>query len=90
MGFLSYVSDLRDITERPSSITEVPVVREFPNILPKELSGVPPKRQVEFRIDLLPGAAPITKAPYRIAPLEMQELFSQLQELLGKGIYPTE
>ena len=44
-----------------------------------------PVRQVEFRIDLIPGAAPIAKAPYRLAPPEMQELSSQLQELLGKG-----
>ena len=46
---------------------------------------MPPERQVEFGIELVPGAAPITKAPYRLAPPEMQELSSQLQELLGKG-----
>ena len=46
---------------------------------------MPPERQLEFHIDLVPGAAPIAKAPYSLAPLEMQELSSQLQELLGKG-----
>ena len=51
------------------SVLEVPVVREFPDVFPKELPGVPPERQVEFRIDLVPGAAPIARAPYRLAPL---------------------
>ncbi|KAD5960569.1 hypothetical protein E3N88_12041 [Mikania micrantha] len=49
------------------------------------LEGLPPPRQVEFRIDLVPGAAPIARAPYRLAPSEMQELSNQLQELLDKG-----
>lgn len=72
-------------SESPSSIEEVPVVREFPDVFPEELSGVPPVRQVEFSIDLVSGAAPIAKVPYRLPPPEMQELSSQLQELLGKG-----
>ncbi|GKF54095.1 hypothetical protein Tco_0161005, partial [Tanacetum coccineum] len=53
--------------------------------IPKDFSGIPPERQVEFRIDLIPGATPIAKAPYRLAPSEMKELMSQLQELLDKG-----
>ena len=57
---------------------------EFVDVFPEELLVVPPERQGEFRIDLVPGAAPIAKAPYRMAPPEMQELSSQLQELLGK------
>ena len=60
------------------------MVREFADVFPEELPGVPPQRQVEFKIDLVPGAAPIAKASYRLAPPEMQELSSQLQELLGK------
>ena len=63
---------------RPSLIDEVPIACEFPDVFPKELLGVPPERQVEFRIDLVPGAAPIAKAPYHLAPPEMQELSSQL------------
>ena len=51
---------------------------EFPDVFPEELPGVPPERQVEFHVDLVPGAAPISKAPYRLAPLDMQELSSQL------------
>lgn len=50
----------------------------------EELPGVPPKRHVEFQIDLNPGVVPISKAPYSLAPHEMQELSYQLQELLGK------
>nr|GFA07332.1 hypothetical protein [Tanacetum cinerariifolium] len=51
----------------------------------KDLPGLPPARQVEFQIDLVPGAAPVARAPYRLAPAEMQELSTQLQELSDKG-----
>ncbi|GJU55432.1 putative reverse transcriptase domain-containing protein [Tanacetum coccineum] len=51
----------------------------------KDLSGLPPQRQVEFRIDLIPGATPLAKSPYRLAPSEMQELSAHLQELQDKG-----
>ncbi|KAJ9544962.1 hypothetical protein OSB04_024669 [Centaurea solstitialis] len=67
------------------SIQDIPVVREFPEVFPEELPGLPPPWQVEFHIDLIPGAGPIAKSPYRLAPFEMQELSSQLQELLDKG-----
>ncbi|KAD4180259.1 hypothetical protein E3N88_28850 [Mikania micrantha] len=69
-----------------SSDTDVtiPVIRDFPEVFPDELPGLPPVRQVEFRIDLVPGANPVAKTPYRLAPSEMQELSSQLQELLDK------
>nr|GEY42224.1 putative reverse transcriptase domain-containing protein [Tanacetum cinerariifolium] len=63
----------------------VPVVREFPKVFPEDLPGIPPTRQVEFRIDLVPGAAPVARAPYRLAPSEMKELADQLQELTDKG-----
>ena len=71
---MAYVMDTRVATGKPSSIDEVPIVCEFPDVFPEELPGVPPERQVEFRIDLVPGAAPIAKAPYRLAPPKMQEL----------------
>ncbi|GJZ49934.1 hypothetical protein Tco_0604124 [Tanacetum coccineum] len=60
-------------------------VREFEDVFLEDFSGLPPQRQVEFRIDLVPGATPIAKSPYRLAPLEMQELSGQLQELQDKG-----
>ncbi|GJR67126.1 putative reverse transcriptase domain-containing protein [Tanacetum coccineum] len=54
-------------------------------VFPEDLPGLPPARQVEFRIDLVPGAAPVARAPYRLAPVEMQELSTQLQELSNRG-----
>ncbi|GKD88370.1 hypothetical protein Tco_1363877 [Tanacetum coccineum] len=56
------------------------------HVFPEDLPGLLPARQVEFRIDLVPGAAPVARAPYRFAPSEMQELSNQLQELADKGI----
>ncbi|GKC98330.1 putative reverse transcriptase domain-containing protein [Tanacetum coccineum] len=63
----------------------VPVIRDFPEVFPEELPGLPPPRQVEFRIDLVLGAALVARASYRLAPFEMKELSVQLQELLEKG-----
>ncbi|GJX94918.1 hypothetical protein Tco_0349504 [Tanacetum coccineum] len=62
-------------------LEDIPVVREFSEVFPKNLPGLPPVRQVEFQIDLIPGATPVARAPYRLAPSEMQELSNQLQEL---------
>ncbi|GJS78130.1 putative reverse transcriptase domain-containing protein [Tanacetum coccineum] len=66
-------------------LEDIPVVREFPEVFPKDLPGLPLVRQVEFQIDLIPGAAPVARAPYRLAPSEMQELSNQLQELADRG-----
>ncbi|GJT13595.1 putative reverse transcriptase domain-containing protein [Tanacetum coccineum] len=66
-------------------LEDVPIVRDFPKVFPEDLSGIPPTRQVEFQIDLIPGAAPVARAPYRLAPSEMKELSDQLQELFDKG-----
>ncbi|GKD33171.1 putative reverse transcriptase domain-containing protein [Tanacetum coccineum] len=60
------------------------IVRYFVKVFPEDLSGLPPQRQVEFRIDLVPGATPVAKSPYRLEPLEMQELSAQLQEFQDK------
>ncbi|GJZ44006.1 hypothetical protein Tco_0591261 [Tanacetum coccineum] len=54
-------------------------------VFPEDLPGIPPTRQVEFQIDLIPGAAPVARAPYRLAPSEMKELSDQLKELSDKG-----
>ncbi|GKG38822.1 hypothetical protein Tco_0460534, partial [Tanacetum coccineum] len=61
-------------------IGDVPVIRDSPEVFPKELLGLPPPRQVEVRIDLIPDAAPVARAPYRLAPSEMKELSKQMQE----------
>ncbi|GKB90620.1 putative reverse transcriptase domain-containing protein, partial [Tanacetum coccineum] len=66
-------------------LSDISVVRDFVDVFPKDLSGLPPQRQVEFRIDSVPGATPVAKSTYRLAPSKMQELFGQLQELQDKG-----
>ncbi|GJV07317.1 reverse transcriptase domain-containing protein [Tanacetum coccineum] len=66
-------------------LEDVPTVRDFPEVFLEDLPGLPPTRQVEFQIDLVPGAAPVARAPYRLAPTELQELSTQLQELSDKG-----
>nr|GEZ23067.1 putative reverse transcriptase domain-containing protein [Tanacetum cinerariifolium] len=73
--------DRTQVMEKKSEdkrLEDIPVVREFPDISPKDLTGLPPVRQVEFQIDLIPGAAPVADTPYRLAPSEMQELSDQL------------
>ncbi|GJU46171.1 putative reverse transcriptase domain-containing protein [Tanacetum coccineum] len=61
-------------------LSDIPIIRDFEDVFPDDLSGLPPQRQVEFRINLIPGATPIAKSPYRLAPSEMQELSEQLQK----------
>jgi len=67
------------------SLDDIPLAREFPDVFSDEIPGMPPLREVEFCIDLTPGATPISKAPYRMAPAELKELKAQLEELLKKG-----
>ncbi|GJR57492.1 putative reverse transcriptase domain-containing protein [Tanacetum coccineum] len=66
-------------------LKDVPNVRDFSEVFPEDLLGLPPARPVEFHIDLIPGAAPVAQAPYRLAPSKMKELSEQLQELSDKG-----
>ncbi|GJR67061.1 putative reverse transcriptase domain-containing protein [Tanacetum coccineum] len=66
-------------------LEDVPIIRDFPDVFPKNLPGLPLTRQVEFQIDLIPGVAPVAQAPYRLAPFEMKELSEQLKELSDKG-----
>jgi hypothetical protein len=68
-----------------AKISELPIVRDFANVFPEELLGLPSDREIEFTIDLVPSTGPISKAPYRMAPLELRELKEQLQELLDRG-----
>ncbi|KAJ9564756.1 LOW QUALITY PROTEIN: hypothetical protein OSB04_000722 [Centaurea solstitialis] len=83
-GYLAYAVTSQ-AEDRKLSVADVPVVSEFPDVFPEDLPGIPPDRQVEFGIDLMPGAAPVARAPYRLALPELQELASQLQELSEKG-----
>ncbi|GKD33894.1 putative reverse transcriptase domain-containing protein [Tanacetum coccineum] len=63
----------------------MPIIKDFLEVFPEDLLGIPPARQVEFQIDSVPGAAPVARAPYRLAPSKMKELTEQLQELSDKG-----
>ncbi|GKE22958.1 putative reverse transcriptase domain-containing protein [Tanacetum coccineum] len=76
---------MEEETEIPKRrIEDVPIVRDFPEVFSEDLPGLPSTRQVEFHIELIPGAAPVTRAPYRLAPAEMKELAEQLKELYDK------
>nr|GFC03252.1 putative reverse transcriptase domain-containing protein [Tanacetum cinerariifolium] len=70
---------------KEKQLEDVPIVRYFSKVFPEDLPGLPSTRQVEFQINLIPGAAPVVRAPYRLAPSEMKELSDQLQELSDKG-----
>ncbi|XP_073307193.1 uncharacterized protein [Primulina huaijiensis] len=80
--YLAMVSEVQGEVEL--KIEDIPIVCEFPDVFPEKLPGAVPDREVEFEINLVPGAAPISKAPYRMAPTELKELKEQLQELLDK------
>ncbi|GJR01740.1 putative reverse transcriptase domain-containing protein [Tanacetum coccineum] len=84
--FLAHITmkEAKDKSEG-NRLKDVPIVRDFPEVFPENLSSIPPARQVEFQIDLVPGAAPVARVPYRLAPSEMKELAKQLQELSDKG-----
>ncbi|KAJ0883873.1 putative nucleotidyltransferase, Ribonuclease H [Helianthus annuus] len=84
-GHTAILALVTDTLEKEKRIEDFPVVRDYPEVFPEELPGLPPHRQVEFQIELAPGAAPIARAPYRLAPAELKELSTQLQELLDKG-----
>nr|GEZ20811.1 putative reverse transcriptase domain-containing protein [Tanacetum cinerariifolium] len=78
-----YEEDGRQVREK--RVEDVLIVRNIPKVFPEDLSGLPPTRQVEFQIDLIPGVAPVARAPYRLASSEMKELSDQLKELSEKG-----
>ncbi|KAL0537066.1 hypothetical protein IC582_026036 [Cucumis melo] len=84
-GTWSILASIVDIREPEVSLSSEPVVREYPDIFPDELLGLPPPREIDFAIELEPGIASISRAPYRMAPAELKELKVQLQELLDKG-----
>src|SRR3954468_8778687 len=66
-------------------LEDIPVVRDFPDVFPEELLGMPPDRGVEFIVDLMPGTTQISRRPYRMAPHELAELKTQLEALFDKG-----
>nr|GFC78344.1 putative reverse transcriptase domain, aspartic peptidase domain protein [Tanacetum cinerariifolium] len=87
-GCEGFLATIHDTTSEVPSIHDQPIVSEFLDVFPDELPGIPPVREVEFNIELIPGSEPISKAPYRMAPIELKD---QLQELLERGfIRPKE
>ncbi|XP_076919247.1 uncharacterized protein LOC143579967 [Bidens hawaiensis] len=88
MGWLSRNQAEVHVVDKKSEekkIQDITVIKDYPEVFPNDLPGLPPSRKIEFRIDLIPCATPVEKYPYRLAPSKMQELSSQLQELLNNG-----
>nr|GFB40610.1 hypothetical protein [Tanacetum cinerariifolium] len=84
--FLEHISaKKKEDKSEGKQLKDVPTVRDFPEVFPEDFLGLPPARPVDFQIDLIPGAAPVARAPYRLAPSKMKELSKQLQELSDKG-----
>ncbi|GJX82153.1 putative reverse transcriptase domain-containing protein [Tanacetum coccineum] len=84
--YLAQVTSKKDENKSEEKrLEDVPIIREFLEVFLDDLPGLPPARQVEFQINLVPGVAPVARTPYRLAPAEMQELSTQLQELSKKG-----
>ncbi|GJY76859.1 putative nucleotidyltransferase, ribonuclease H [Tanacetum coccineum] len=84
-GCQVFIAQVMEKKSDERRLEDIPIVREFPKVFLEDLPGLPPVRQVEFQIDLIPGAVPMARAPYRLAPSEMQELSDQLQELADRG-----
>nr|GFD27532.1 hypothetical protein [Tanacetum cinerariifolium] len=82
LGLLASI--INTLSDGPSLET-LPIVRDFYDVFPKELPGIPPGHKVKFGIELVSGTQPISKAPYRMVPIELKELKEQLQELLDLG-----
>ena len=76
----SFLGTLRDDTFKVPSIESVSIVREFLDVFPADLPGMPPDRDIDFCIDLEPGTRPISIPPYGMAPAQLRELKAQLQE----------
>ena len=84
-GCQDYLAYVVETENEGTLVDEISVVREFPDVFPYDIAGLPPDREVEFTIDLIPGTKPISIPPYRMAPTELREFKAQLEELLSKG-----
>ena len=84
-GCETFLALILDSKRGQVDVEKIPVVREFPDVFPEELPGIPHEREVDLAIEIVPGTAPMSRAPYRMAPTELKELKSQLQELLDQG-----
>ena len=84
-GCEAFLAMVLDSKRGQIELENILVVKDFPDVFPEELPGIPPVREVELSIEILPGTAPTSRAPYRMAPTELKELKIQLQELMDKG-----
>ena len=80
-GCWAYLAYVVNTAVKPKKLEDVPVICQFPDVFPEDLPGMPPEREVEFQIDLVPGAKPVAKAPYQLAPSEMKKLMSQCRSI---------
>ncbi|XP_073135163.1 uncharacterized protein [Henckelia pumila] len=81
-GFIVYTVG---VLKASPNLADLPVVSEFADVFPDEIPGLPPYREIDFNIELMPGTVPISKVPYRMTPVELKELKDQLEDLLAKG-----
>ena len=84
-GYEAFLALIVDSKRGQVDVEKIPVVREFPDVFPEELPGIPLEREVDLSIEIVPRTAPMSRAPYRMAPTELNVLKVQLQELLDKG-----
>jgi hypothetical protein len=76
---------LKTIKGDKPSLEDHPTLREYRDVFPEEVPGLPPRRNIEFSIELAPGAVPVSRTPYRMSPPELVELKLQLREMMDKG-----
>ncbi|KAH0712114.1 hypothetical protein KY289_008073 [Solanum tuberosum] len=84
-GCIYYLIRVRDVDSETPTLELFPIVNEFSKMFPVDLLGIPPEREIDFGIDLLPDTQPMSIPPYRMAPAELKELKEQLKDLLDKG-----
>nr|XP_027090387.1 uncharacterized protein LOC113711418 [Coffea arabica] len=84
-GAHGYLAFLINTPGEKIKLEDMPVIREYPDVFSEELGSLPPEREIEFKVDLVPETTPISKNPYRMAPAEVKELRVQLQDLLERG-----
>nr|GFC31824.1 putative reverse transcriptase domain-containing protein [Tanacetum cinerariifolium] len=84
-GSQLFLAQVTESEPAKKQLQDVPVIYNFPKVFPDDLPGLPPPRQVKFKIELIPDAAPVARAPYRLAPSKLKELSDQLNELSEKG-----
>ncbi|KAK4341136.1 hypothetical protein RND71_039637 [Anisodus tanguticus] len=84
-GCIYHLVRVHDTKAEVPALQSVSVVSEFPDVFPDDLPRLPPEREIDFSVDVLPGTQPISIPPYKMAPAELKELKEQLRDLMEKG-----